>query len=90
MQYLPHVPNSHGYVDTRVVENLWRDRFHWIRENEKEPVFPIVAHPDTSGMAHIIGMLERMLTWLKGWGDEVEFCQMAEIARRWREKKEGV
>lgn len=87
MQYLPHVNNSHGYVDVRVIENLWRDRFLWIRENEGEPVFPILMHPDTSGMGQVIGMLERMLKWLKGRGDEVEFCQTGEIARWWREKE---
>ena len=87
MQYLPHVHNSHGFVDVRVIENMWRDRFLWIRENEEEPIFPMVIHPDTSGMAHVIGMVERLLTWLKGWGDEVEFCQAGEIARWWREKE---
>ncbi|KAF4281123.1 hypothetical protein CNMCM8689_001094 [Aspergillus fumigatus] len=59
MQFLPHVPNSHGYTDVRVIENLWRDRFLWIRENEEEPIFPVLMHPDTSGMAHVIGMVER-------------------------------
>ncbi|PLN83426.1 polysaccharide deacetylase family protein [Aspergillus taichungensis] len=84
MQYLPHTHNSHGYTDVRVIENLWRDRFLWIRENEENPVFPVLMHPDTSGMAHVIGMLERLLGWLKGWGDEVEFCQTGEIARWYR------
>lgn len=84
MQYLPHTHNSHGYTDVRVVENLWRDRFLWIRDNEENPVFPVLMHPDTSGMAHVIGMLERLLGWLKGWGDEVEFCQTGEIARWYR------
>ncbi|KAH1294258.1 hypothetical protein KXV95_001726 [Aspergillus fumigatus] len=86
MQFLPHVPNSHGYTDVRVIENLWRDRFLWIRENEEEPIFPVLMHPDTSGMAHVIGMVERLLGWVKGWGDEVEFCQTREIARWFRER----
>ncbi|KAE8145206.1 putative xylanase/chitin deacetylase [Aspergillus avenaceus] len=84
MQFLPHAPNSHGYTDVRVIENLWKDRFLWIRENEDEPIFPVLMHPDTSGMAHVIGMLERLLTWLQGW-DEVEFCQTGEIAKWFRE-----
>ncbi|KAJ5925912.1 hypothetical protein N7454_007422 [Penicillium verhagenii] len=67
MQFLPHTANSQGYVDVRVIENLWRDRFLWIRDNEEEPVFPLLMHPDASGMAHVIGMLERMLRWLKEW-----------------------
>lgn len=89
MQFLPHVHNSHGYTDVRVIENLWRDRFLWIRENEPEPVFPVLMHPDTSGMAHVIGMMERFLGWLKGFEKtgEVEFCQSGEIVRWWRERQ---
>ncbi|KAL1963657.1 hypothetical protein VTN77DRAFT_7978 [Rasamsonia byssochlamydoides] len=90
MQFLPHVPNSHGYVDVRVIEQLWRDRFLWIRENEENPIFPLLMHPDTSGMAHVIGMVERMVRWLQSWAaaGEVEFCQTGEIARWWREQQE--
>jgi peptidoglycan/xylan/chitin deacetylase (PgdA/CDA1 family) len=88
MQFLPHVHNSHGYVDVRSIEQLWRDRFLWIRENEENPIFPMLMHPDTSGMAHVIGMIERMIRWLQDWGlaGEVEFCQTGEIARWWREE----
>lgn len=89
MQFLPHAPNSHGYVDVRVVEQLWRDRFLWIRENEtaeEDAIFPMLMHPDTSGMAHVIGMVERMVRWLREWelAGEVVFCQTGEIARWWR------
>lgn len=89
MQFLPHVHNSQGYTDTRLIENMWKDRFLWIRENEVEPVFPVLMHPDTSGMAHVIGMMERFLEWLRGWerAGEVEFCQSGEVARWWREKE---
>lgn len=87
LQFLPHTPNSQGYVDVRVIENMWRDRFLWIRDNEAEPIFPVLMHPDTSGMAHVIGMMERFLFWLKGYGHEVEFCQTGEIARWWRDKQ---
>ncbi|PYH45814.1 SDR family oxidoreductase/polysaccharide deacetylase family protein [Aspergillus saccharolyticus JOP 1030-1] len=87
MQFLPHAPNSHGYTDVRVIENMWKDRFLWIRENEEEPIFPVLMHPDTSGMTHVIGMLERLLRWLQGWGEEVEFCQTGEIARWFRERE---
>ncbi|KAL8718450.1 MAG: hypothetical protein Q9225_004416 [Loekoesia sp. 1 TL-2023] len=119
LSYLPHVPNSHGYVDVRVIEQMWKDRFMWLWEHAHEEredqggseqrgtsvqegeakgeekvndfVFPIVLHPDTSGMAHVIGMVERILRWLKGWGSEVEFWRYEDIAReakvRAREKE---
>lgn len=89
MQYFPHTANSGGYVDVRVVEQMWTDRFHWLRSEMEEEdgddmtVFSLVIHPDTSGMAHVIGMLERFLGWLKRFGDEVEFVRYEQIARKW-------
>jgi len=49
-------------------------------------LFPLVLHPDTSGMAHIIGMIDRMIGWLKTQGEhgEVEFCRYEDVAREWR------
>ncbi len=34
-------------------------------------------------MAHIMGMAERVMQWLKGWGDKVEFCKHEDIANAW-------
>lgn len=92
MQFWPHTSNSQGYVDARVIENMWKDKFEWIRTEvedlgEKDTmVFPLVLHPDTSGMAHVIGMIDRIITYLKGWGDEVEFCTFADAAKEWKAK----
>ena len=93
LQYLPHLPNSMGYVSTRVIEQMWKDKFMWCLENysqdvgylgdEMSFVFPILMHPDTSGMAHILGMSERVISWLKSWGDTVQFCTHEEIANVW-------
>lgn len=91
LQYLPHLANSNGYVSTRVVEEMWKDKFLWLWENSKgeegssttDFVFPILMHPDTSGMAHIIGMSERIIKWLKSWGDSVDFHKHEDIAREW-------
>lgn len=88
MQYLPHIHNSHGYVDVRTIEQMWKDRFLWIREHEEEPIFTIILHPDTSGMAHVIGMVERMIRWLQSWGDEVDFMQTGEVASWWLARNE--
>ncbi|KAI8934265.1 hypothetical protein NX059_009007 [Plenodomus lindquistii] len=92
LQFYPNTPNSQGYVDVRVIENMWKDKFEWIRGEvndlgEKDTmVFPLVLHPDTSGMAHVIGMIERVLKWMQGWGAEVEFCTYETAAREWKEK----
>ena len=92
MQFFPNIPNSAGYVDVRVVERMWMDRFEWLRSeiadgDEGMKVFSIILHPDTSGMAHIIGMIERFLNWLKGFGDEVEFATCEKIAEEWRKSQ---
>ncbi|KAF2797934.1 polysaccharide deacetylase family protein-like protein [Melanomma pulvis-pyrius CBS 109.77] len=90
LQYWPHTANSGGYVDVRLVERMWMDRFEWIRselgelDEGADMVFPLVLHPDTSGMAHVIGMLERVLGWLKGWEGEVEFCTFEQVAEGWK------
>jgi NAD(P)-dependent dehydrogenase (short-subunit alcohol dehydrogenase family)/peptidoglycan/xylan/chitin deacetylase (PgdA/CDA1 family) len=92
MQFWPHTSNSQGYVDARMIESMWRDKFEWIKTEVEDMhendimVFPLVLHPDTSGMAHVIGMIERMITYLKSWGDEVEFCTFEKAAKEWRSK----
>ncbi|KAJ5298544.1 uncharacterized protein N7443_006664 [Penicillium atrosanguineum] len=91
LQYLPHLANSMGYVSTRVVEQMWKDKFMWLWENDKQGnesadfIFPLLVHPDTSGLAHIIGMVDRVLEWLKGFGSAVEFCTYEKIAAEWLE-----
>lgn len=91
LQYLPHLANSMGYVSTRVVEQIWKDKFMWLWEHGKEGseaadfIFPILIHPDTSGMAHIIGMVDRFIKWLQGFGESVQFCTHEQIATAWLE-----
>ncbi|KAF2184453.1 NAD(P)-binding protein [Zopfia rhizophila CBS 207.26] len=92
LQFWPHTQNSQGYVDVRVIERMWMDKFEFIRSEmedcgEKDVVLlPLVLHPDTSGMAHVIGMLERILRWLKGWGEEVDFWTFEKAAEAWKSK----
>ena len=90
LQFFPNVPNSQGYVDVRVVERMWMDRFEFLQQERREKMeagedvgltlFSIVIHPDTSGMAHVIGMIERFLRWLLEKAEEVEFWRYEEIA----------
>lgn len=95
LQFFPNTPNSAGYVDVRVVERIWKDRFEWLREEAQEAeegsdvVFGLILHPDTSGMAHVIGMVKRFLEYLKGFGEEVEWCRYEEIAEGFRRKQDS-
>lgn len=92
LQFFPHTHNSAGYVDVRVVERMWMDRFEWLRDEAREGqdvVFGLVLHPDTSGMAHVIGMIKRFLEWLKAFGDqEVEWCRYEEIAEEFKRREQ--
>jgi hypothetical protein len=93
MQFLPHAPNSQGYVSPQSIETMWKDRFEYLYEesgdegSEQGFIFPLVLHPDTSGMAHIIGMIDRMIGWLKGRGDEVKFVKYGDCASQWLSKQ---
>jgi hypothetical protein len=74
--------------------DMWQERFEFLyhefdfvggkQEGQGDFIFPLVLHPDTSGMAHIIGMIDRMIGWLKARGEEVVFCRYEDVAREWR------
>jgi peptidoglycan/xylan/chitin deacetylase (PgdA/CDA1 family) len=93
LQFWPHTENSHGYVDTRTIEWMWKERYQFIVEEAREKeegeitVFPLILHPDTSGMAHVLPMIERFLKWLLDRGEEVEFLRYAETTERWKESQ---
>ncbi|PCD36710.1 hypothetical protein FGRA07_07714 [Fusarium graminearum] len=94
MQFLPNVTNSHGFVSSEAIEKMWKDRFNWLwnwgpdGSGPGDFVFPLVLHPDTSGMAHVAGTIEGMLRWLKEWGPQVEFVTYEEAAREFLLDKE--
>ncbi|KAJ5666167.1 uncharacterized protein N7477_008615 [Penicillium maclennaniae] len=83
-----------GFVDVRVVEQRWKDIFMYLWENssvDKEDgtfIFPLLMHPDTSGMAHVMGMVDRFVGWLRGWGDSVEFHTFSSIAQGYLDEQE--
>lgn len=92
LQFWPHTENSHGYVDTRTIEWMWKERYEFIWQEAKDKegqmtVFPLILHPDTSGMAHVIPMIERFLKWLIDRGDKAEFLGYAEAAEMWKKSR---
>ncbi|EUC35665.1 hypothetical protein COCCADRAFT_24476 [Bipolaris zeicola 26-R-13] len=93
LQYFPHVANTNGQVDVRVVEQRWKDIFLWLWENgEAESddgtfIFPLLMHPDSSGLAHAMTMADRFIGWLRSWGDSVEFHTYESIAHDFLHKK---
>lgn len=59
MMFIKSAPNSHGYVNPRDVEDIWRDQFDYFYREYDEFIFPISCHPDVSGHPQVILMHER-------------------------------
>lgn len=64
MMFIKKAPNSHGFVNPRDVEDIWRDHFDYFYREYDEFVFPITLHPDVSGRPHVLLMLERWVPFL--------------------------
>jgi peptidoglycan/xylan/chitin deacetylase (PgdA/CDA1 family) len=64
MMFIKSSPNSHGFVNPRDVEVLWRDQFDWVYREMEYAVFPITIHPDVSGRPQTLLMLERLIEYI--------------------------
>ncbi|KAI6779353.1 uncharacterized protein J7T54_000451 [Emericellopsis cladophorae] len=85
MMFIKKAPNSHGFVNARDVEDIWRDHFDYFYREYDEFIFPITIHPDVSGRPHAILMHERLIEYMKG-HEGVEFVTMAEICDDFKAK----
>ncbi|AFN36037.1 polysaccharide deacetylase family protein [Taylorella equigenitalis] len=79
MMFIKKSPNSHGFVNPRDIEDMWRDQFDWVYENMDYAVFPITIHPDVSGRPQVLLMLDRLIKHIKS-HDGVKIVTMNEIA----------
>jgi peptidoglycan/xylan/chitin deacetylase (PgdA/CDA1 family) len=79
MMFIKKAPNSHGFVNPRDIEQMWRDQFDWVYRELDYAVFPITIHPDVSGRPQVLLMLERLFDYIKG-HEGVRFCTMDEMA----------
>lgn len=61
MMYIKASPNSHGYVNPRQLEEMWRDQFDWVYRELDYAAFTFTIHPDVSGRPQALLMLERMI-----------------------------
>lgn len=59
MMFIKKAPNSHGFVNARDVEDIWRDHFDYFYREYDEFIFPLTIHPDVSGHPHVLLMHER-------------------------------
>src|ERR1700755_3369009 len=59
MMFIKKSPNSHGFVNPRDIEQMWRDQFDWVYREYDYAVFPMTIHPDVSGRPHVVMMVGR-------------------------------
>jgi len=60
MMFIKKSPNSHGFVNPRDIEQMWRDQFDWVYREMDYAVFTMTLHPDVSGRPQVLLMLERL------------------------------
>ena len=61
MMFIKGAPNSHGFVNPRHLEELWRDQFDYVYREEDYAVFAMTVHPDVAGRPQVLLMLERLI-----------------------------
>ncbi|PVH95363.1 carbohydrate esterase family 4 protein [Periconia macrospinosa] len=87
-------PSTHGYVDTHVIERLWKEQFEYLYRECPEDggsfVFPISIHPQVSGKPQVLLMHERLIEWING-HEGVEWVTFERVCREFKEGRlEGV
>lgn len=85
MMFMKAAPNSHGFVNPRDIEEMWRDQFDWIYRELEYGVFPITIHPDVSGRPQVLLMLERLIDYINGHSG-IRWVTMEEMADDFRRR----
>lgn len=85
MMFVKASANSHGWVTGRALGEIWQDQFDWVYRHYDYAVLPITIHPDVSGKAHVIMMLERLLDHMMA-HEGVNFCTMEDAAADYRQR----
>ncbi|SEC16131.1 Polysaccharide deacetylase [Paenibacillus sp. GP183] len=79
MMFIKTSPNSHGFVNPRDIEQMWRDQFDWVYREHDYAVFAMTVHPDVSGRPQVLLMLERIIEYING-HEGIEWATFDEIA----------
>ena len=78
MMFIKGSPNSHGFVNPRDIEQIWKDQFDYVYREYDDAVFPITIHPDVSGRPQVLLMLERLIAYITS-HPGIQFCTFNEI-----------
>jgi peptidoglycan-N-acetylglucosamine deacetylase len=79
MMFIKTSPNSHGFVNPRHLEEMWRDQFDWVYREQDYGVVTFTIHPDVSGRPQVLLMLERLIKHING-HEGVRWATFDEIA----------
>jgi peptidoglycan-N-acetylglucosamine deacetylase len=85
MMFIKKAPNSHGFVNPRHLEEIWRDQFDWVYREYDYAVFPITIHPDVSGRPQVLLMLERLIEHING-HEGVRWATFEEITADFKQR----
>lgn len=85
MMFIKSSPNSHGFVNPRQLEELWRDQFDWVHREMDYAVVTFTIHPDVSGKPQVQLMLERLIEHING-HDGVEWSTFNDIALDFKQR----
>lgn len=87
MMFIKAAANSHGFVNPRDIEELWRDQFDWVSREaaslDAPVIFPMTIHPDVSGRPQTLLMHERLIAHIRG-HEGARFVRFADIADEFR------
>jgi peptidoglycan/xylan/chitin deacetylase (PgdA/CDA1 family) len=83
MMFIKGSPNSHGFVNPRDIEEMWRDEFDWVFEEYDYAVFAFTIHPDVSGRPQVLRMLDRLIRYINE-HDGVSWTTMEQAADDFR------
>src|ERR671922_1400976 len=79
MMFIKTAPNSHGFVNPRHLEEIWRDQFDWVYREHDYAVFAMTIHPDVSGRPQTLLMHERIIEYISG-REGIRWATFDEIA----------
>ncbi|MHB8613795.1 MAG: polysaccharide deacetylase family protein [Candidatus Dormibacteraceae bacterium] len=86
MMFIKKSPNSHGFVNPRDIEQMWRDQFDWVYREMDYAAFALTIHPDVSGRPQVLLMLERLIEYING-HHGVRWNTMEQIAEDFRKRQ---
>lgn len=93
MMFIKKAANSFGWVSPRVVQDIWRAQFDWLyrevfvhRTFPSLAVFPLTIHPDVSGRAQNVMLLQEPLIEYMLRSGGVYFLTYEEVARLFTNK----